>query len=180
MKSKFLFLSFFLLTLIGCKDEKSIDSLKIVKPETTDTFFKVTLNVIVKKDDDFALFYTQDGTTDFKTAPIWQAVKGNEGSQQVQYNLPPNVLPTQLRMDFGLKPNQEDIVLKSVILEYKDKKREIEGTELGNFFRADVNKCTFDASTGLIKSVIKDGVRQSPSIYPHEMYLGPELKKLEK
>lgn len=180
MKGKFLLPAFFLLVLIGCKDEKSIDSLEIVKPETTDAFFKVTLNVIVKKDDDLAVFYTQDGTTDFKLEPIWQAVKGSESSQQVRYDLPPNVLPTQLRMDFGLKPNQEDIILKSVILEYKDKKREIAGAELANFFRADANKCTFDASTGLIKAVVKDGVRQSPSIYPHEVYLGPELKKLGK
>lgn len=181
MKNKFLLLLFscFFTILSGCKNEIPIDDLEVVTPEAAKAslnFFKVTLNVIVKKDDDFALFYTTDGTTDFKIAPIWQAIKGSPEVQEIKYNLPQNILPTQLRMDFGLKQDQEDVALKSVVLEYKDKKREISGNELAIFFRADQNKCSFDGST--IKAVVKEGKKESPSLYPQESYLGPELKKL--
>jgi hypothetical protein len=179
MKNKILFLALnvFLLTFIGCKGDKDIDSLDLVKPEKENTFFKATIKVIVKKDDNFAFFYTKDGSTDFKLEPIWQAVKGSESEQEITYNLP-NILPTQLRFDFGLKPDQDDIILKSIVLEYKDKKREIAGAELANFFRADLNKCTFEAGSGVIKAIVVNGVKQSPSLYPQEAYLGPELKKL--
>ena len=181
MKNNFLtlLLSCFFTIVFSCKNETPIDDLQVVTPEAAKVnlnFFKVTLNVIVKKDDDFALFYTTDGTTDFKTAPIWQAVKGISDIQEIKYNLPQNILPTQLRLDFGLKQDQEDIVLKSVVLEYKDKKKEIAGAELAVFFRADQNKCSFDGST--IKAVVKDGKKESPSLYPQESNLGPELKKL--
>ena len=163
----------------GCKNDKSVDSLEVVKPEVAvDNTFKVTLNVIVKKDDDFALFYTEDGTCDFKDTPIWQGVKGNENSQEIKYTLPNDVYPTQLRLDFGLKKDQEDITLRSVILEYKDKRKQISGAELITFVRADDSKCTFDPNTGLIKALVKNGEKQSPSLYPQEANLGPELKKL--
>lgn len=183
MKSKFslLFCSFFFTILFGCKNETPIDNLEVISPKSEKfdvDLFKITLNVVVKKDDDFAIFYTTDGSTDFKIAPIWHAVKGNSDAQEIKIELPNNIFPTQLRMDFGLKQDQEDVVLKSVILEYKDKKREISGLEIANFFRADENKCTFDRNTGIIKAVVKDGKKESPSLYPQESFLGPELKKL--
>jgi hypothetical protein len=181
MKNKFLLLliSCFFTILFSCKNETPIDDLEVVSPKVATvnlSNFKVTLNVVVKKDDDFALFYTTDGSTDFKIAPIWHAVKGSSDAQEIKYELPQNILPTQLRMDFGLKQNQEDILLKSVLLEYKDKKREITGAELAVFFRPDVSKCSFDGS--MIKAIVKGGVKESPSLYPQESLLGPELKKL--
>jgi len=165
---------------VGCKDDKSVDNLEVVKPEVVENFFKVSVSVIAKKDDDFSLFYTEDGSTDFKTEPIWKGAKGQEGEQTIVYNLPEEVYPTQLRLDFGLKKDQDDIVLKSVVMEYKGNKREIKGAELGSFFRADENKCTFDPTTGIIKAVVKDGQRQYPSLYPLEKVLGPEILKLAK
>lgn len=177
MKKFFVILIVF--TIFSCKDEKSIDSLEVVKPEAViDNDFKITVNVIVKKDDDFCLFYTEDGTSDFKNEPIWTGIKGSESVQPIVYTLPKEVFPTQLRLDFGLKKDQEDIVFKSIVLEYKGKNREISGSELVKFFRADEKTCKFDASTGIIKAAVKDGVRVYPSLYPIEENLGAEIKKL--
>jgi hypothetical protein len=182
MRTKFIITTLVLLGIFtSCKNEKSVDSLEVVQPEVTvDNSFKVTLGVVVKKDDDFSLFYTEDGSANFKGEPIWQGVKGNEMVQQVVYTLPDGVFPTQLRMDFGMNKEQEDIILKSVVLEYKGNKREFIGVNLIDFFRADENKCTFDPSTGLIKAKVVDGVRQFPSLYPHEANLKPEIEKLAK
>lgn len=178
MKTRII-LSILLVTVFftGCKNDKSVDSLEVVTPEVVDNTFKVTLKVIVKKDDDFSLYFTEDGTINFKDEPIWQGVKGNESLQDVVYVLPEGVYPTQLRLDFGLKQDQEDITLKSVKMEYKGKTREILGAELINFFRADDNKCTFDSSTGLIKAI---GQPKARSLYPQETNLGPEIAKLAK
>ncbi len=182
MRTKFLITALVLLGIFtSCKNEKSLDSLEVVKSEVSvDNSFKVTLGVIVKKDDNLSLFYTEDGSIDFKGEPIWQGVKGNNGVQEVVYTLPDGVFPTQFRLDFGMNKEQEDIVLKSIVLEYKGNKREFIGANLVDFFRADENKCTFNPSTGVIKAVVKDGVRQYPSLYPHEANLLPEINKLAK
>ena len=178
MKTRII-LSILLVTVFftGCKNDKSVDSLEVVTPEVVDNTFKVTLKVIVKKDDDFSLYFTEDGSINFKDQPIWQGVKGSESLQDVVYVLPEGTYPTQLRLDFGLKQDQEDITLKSVKMEYKGKTREILGAELINFFRADDTKCTFDPSTGLIKAISQP---KAPSLYPQEANLGPEIAKLAK
>ena len=169
----FVFLMFILLT--SCKNDTSQN----VNQKRIDANFKITLNVIVKKDDNFCLFYTQDGTTDFsKTQPLWLGVKGKKAEQKVIYILPKKVLPTQFRLDFGIAKNQENIIFKSVIIENNGKKIAINGSELAGFFIADVKKCTFNASNGVIKAVIKEGVRQYPSLYPQEKSLKVELEKL--
>lgn len=162
----------------ACKNDKSKGSPDGDKPEEVATVFKVTLKVIVKKEDDFCLLYTQDGSTNFKDEVVWQHFKGSENEQQVVFVLPEDVYPSQLRFDLGIKENQEDIVLKGVVCEYKGNKKEVYGNELGLLFRPDESKCTFDVTTGIIKAISKEGIRQIPSLYPQEANLGPILQKL--
>lgn len=179
MKTKFITLIILISTLfIGCKDDKSVDSLEVVTPEVVNAFI-VTLDVTIKKNDDLSLYYTTDGSIDFsKIAPIWKGVKGSNDSQKVVFTLPEGVKPTQLRIDFGMNKEQEDIILKSVTMDYIGKSRTIACPELVSFFRADDSKCTFDHVTGTIKALVKDGVRQYPSLYPHETMLMPEIQKI--
>lgn len=171
---------FFLLAIVAlsCKDDKkeNIDNVGTPPAEEVSKGFVVTLNVILKKDDDFSLFYSEDGSLNFND-PIWVGVKGRDGEQAVAFNLPEDVFPTELRLDLGLKKDQEDVVLKSVTFSYKGKQRVIIGAELGFFFRADDSKCTFDPVTGVIKGIEKNGVK-APSLYPHEVNLKAELEKL--
>ena len=176
MKTKFIAL-FALVAVVfaGCKDEKSAETQE-VKAAPIGKTFKVTLKVIVKNDDDAALFVAEDGTTDFKSEPIWQGIKGSPTEQDITYSLPDGVFPTGLRIDMGLKP-QEGMALKSVTLAYMGKTRTIAGAELGNFFRADDTKCSFDPATGEIKAVTVNGKREIPSLYPHDA-LKAEIEKL--
>jgi hypothetical protein len=180
MKSKLITALFLLTTLfVGCKDEKSVDNLEVVQPVEKNNLFKVILNVTVKKDDNLSLFYTTDGSTDFSKLPtIWKGVKGSDSPQKIEFELPEDVIPTQLRLDFGTNEKQEDIVLSNVIFSYFGKERNIGCPELVTFFRADDNKCTFDHVSGLIKAKTVDGKKQFSSLYPHEEALGAELKKL--
>ncbi len=181
MKLKKLFLLLFIATAaISCKeDAKPNDSIAPTQEETiaSTKVFKVTLNTITKKNDDFCLLYTEDGSLDFKEG-IWKEVKGSESEQSIVFILPEKVQPSQLRLDLGKNIEQEDIVIKSIKFEFDGNVREIKGFEMGVFFRADDTKCTFDSTSGLVKSLVKDGVKQSPSLYPHESVQAAELPKL--
>lgn len=180
MKAKIVLLVTLISTLlIGCKNEKSVDSLEVVQQEVLDDNFKITLDVIVKKDDNLSLYYTEDGSIDFSNAPpIWVGVKGSDGSQEVIFNFPQEVRPTQLRLDFGMNEEQPDVVFEMITMEYMGQSRVIARPELVSFFRADDSKCSFDHVTGVIKALAKDGKRQYPSLYPHESALAAELAKL--
>lgn len=165
--------------IIGCKNEKSADQPQAATSEVIDTNFKITVESIIKKDDDYSLYYTDGSGPDFKE-PLWSSVKGSEAPQKITFIIPNENFPSEFRLDFGLKKNQEDIVLKSVQLDYNGKSRNITGPELGIYFRADENKCTFDPKTGIIKAIVKDGQRQSPSLYPQDKVLKAEIEKLAK
>ena len=167
--------------ILGCKNEKSIDDLEVVTPVALDNNFKVTIKVIAKVQDDFALYFTEDGSINFfDVKPIWQGVKASDSEQDVTFTLPDGVYPTQLRFDLGLKKNQEDIIIKGAKLSYKGKNFETSGPDFFNYFRADENQCTADISSGTIKAVVKDGVRKGPSLYPIQDILGKKLLELSK
>jgi len=178
--NKHIWLILFMLTFtLSCKKDNKIESLELIQHEFTDSSFKVTLDVIVKKDDDFSLYFTDDGSIDFsQNPPIWVGVRGKETSQKVYFILPKEVRPTQLRLDFGLNQEQPDIILENVTLEFMGKSRTIGRPELVSFFRADETKCTFDHISGVIKALDNEGKKLSPSLYPHESNLFPEIDKL--
>jgi hypothetical protein len=178
-KSILLLLSTITLVLVSCKKESS-EKEDIVQEEVVDNAFNVVLDVIIKQDDDVALYYTTDGSVDFsKIEPIWQGVKGSPLAQQIKYKLPEGVKPTQFRFDFGMNPKQEDIYFTKVTFSYLGKEKVVACPEMVDFFRANDNYCTFNTETGLIQAKPNvDGKRVFPSIYPHEKNLQPELEKL--
>ncbi len=164
--------------LVSCKlkDEKS--EVEAAQPQEK-YGFKVTAGVISKTTDDFCLLYTEDGTINFGESVVWLPVQGKKELQKVDFYLPENVYPTQLRFDLGLKQTANDtIYLKSLHFDYNGKKLDIVGQQLGQYFRADENHCTFDPSTGAIIPLVKNGKVEHPSIYPHEIELGKALQRL--
>lgn len=179
MKLKNLFLVLFLtLITVSCKDEAKSTENEVQGQEANvaANTFKVTLNFVAKNNDDFCLLYTEDGSLDFKEG-IWKEVKGSDSEQTIEFALPENAFPTQLRMDLG--KNQDEILLKTVKFEYNGKSREIKGFETGVFFRADASKCSYDATMGIIKPLVKDGKKEAISLYPNEKVMEAELPKLK-
>lgn len=178
MKIKYLAVILFVVAFLGCKNNKKSET---EKPQVMNNSFKLSLNALVLNDDSFHVYYTEDGSINFtEENSIWKEFKGNSNPQQIEFSLPEDVYPTQLRIDFGLNKDQQDIKLESIVLEYKGNKKVISGFETGNFFIADASKCTFDPSTGVIKAILKEGVRQSPSLYPQEINLKPLLENFGK
>ena len=181
MKKSILFLiTIVSISLLSCKKESSSEGKESLQQAAVDETFNVTLDVVIKKDDDIALFYTTDGSVDFsKSTPIWQGVKGSETQQQIVFKLPKDIKPNEFRFDLGRNPEQEDIYFNKVTFSYIGKSREIACPELVDFFRANDTYCTFDHLTGLVKvKPSTNGERNFPSIYPHELKLKPEIEKL--
>jgi len=163
----------------SCKNEKSVDSLEVVKPEVVDNNFKVTLDVIVKKNDDFALFYSEDGTSNFTQAPVWMGVKGSEDIQKVEFTITDNIIPTHLRIDFGIKNDQEPITILNYKMTYAGKTFETPGSSFFRYFRANEQCTQIDKAKGLIIPVKKAGKYFGPSFYPEQL-LCDEIYKLVK
>jgi len=177
MKINFLFVLLFL-TVVGCKEKENNSNSATNNQEVTADNFKLTLNIIAKKKDNFCMLYTEDGSLNFNEG-VWSQSKGSDTEQAIEFALPKDVFPTQLRLDLGKNKEQEDLVIKSIKLEYKGKVRELKGAEMGVFFRADASKCSFDAVTGIVKAIEKDGNREY-SLYPNEAILAAEIPKLAK
>ncbi|MFY0483715.1 hypothetical protein ACI6PS_14040 [Flavobacterium sp. PLA-1-15] len=177
MKLRHIFLALFIsLSFVGCKNDKEATEKQIEAPKNA---FKVAIKIVVKQTANFCLLYTEDGSIDFKDG-VWKEVIGSPNEQTVEFVLPEDVFPTQFRLDLGQNPAQEDIVLKTLTFDYLGNTRVLEGPQIGVFFRPDTSKCTYDASTGIIQSIKIDGVKQFPSLYPHETIQAAELPKLAK
>lgn len=121
---------------ISCKDAKTTT-------ESADTaivgndFFELNLNLTVQKDDNFHLYYTEDGSLSFnEESSIWQAAKGDASPQNIKFQIPANVSPTALRLDLGYGSNQHQqaIDIHSIKISYFDQKLEMNGAEIFNYF----------------------------------------------
>lgn len=163
----------------GCKNEKSVDSLEVVKSEEAVKIFQVTLDVTVKKNDDFAIFYTEDGSINFTGDPIWIGVKGSDTPQKVVFNLPENVIPTNLRIDFGISKDQDIMTVNNYKMTYAGKTFETPGATFFKYFRPNEQCTQIDKEKGLVIPVKNEGKYFGPSFYP-EVLLSEEISKLLK
>jgi hypothetical protein len=177
MKPALLFLAATLL-LCGCGKDPNTGKQYTTLTDKTEVF-KVKIGLKIMSDDQLSLYYTTNGSTDFsQKPPIWMTVKGSDDQQEVTFALPPKVRPSQLRIDLGRNPNQKEIYLGKVTLSYRGKGVEFPGTLVFSYFRPDFTKTRYDATTGIVTGIVKNGVRQSPSLYPKEGPLENELEKL--
>ena len=161
------------LLLAGCtKTDKA-------NPKIGQTDFIVALDVQVLKDDHLAMYYTTDGTINFFTHPaIWKSVKGQPQLQRVVFTVPKKIIPTQIRLDFGMNQQQPNVVLKRIELRYNGKTFSASGPEIFKYFQPDKHLCLADIATGTIKALTKDGKRSTPAFYPNGDQLEDEIDKL--
>jgi hypothetical protein len=119
MKTKSILVGLFmLLSLVSCKKEtdKKEGNQKLAELKET---FDVNFNLVVEKDDTFQLYYTEDGTLNFSDdKSIKSELKGSVDAQDVLFKLPADVLPTNIRLDFGDNPEQGSVVVNSLKLKY--------------------------------------------------------------
>lgn len=161
--------------LVSCKkEEKAADEAAKVQ----NSFFSVDVETSAKKTDDFAMYYTEDGTNNFKDVnAVWSGVKGGK-MQTIRFKLSDEIIPSQIRLDLGLKQDQDSVVVKNVKVNYYDNVFEFKGSDFFNYFQKnDQFAATVDQANGTLVVVQKDGVYKTPYYYPTTLMID-NIKKI--
>lgn len=181
MKLRIATILFIAMIFTACKNEKTKTSeIDKTTPEKND-FFSVSFNLIVHKDDNFHLYYTEDGTINFnEKQSVWMPIKGENSLQEVVFKLPVDVVPTNVRVDFGFGKNetQSDVILKTFKMGYFDKKFEVSDSKIFDYFYPNKETTIIDINSNSLKR-IKIDQQSGPSLYPH-IALSEQIAKMTK
>ncbi len=181
MKTKFMFHVLLLLVITSCKNNTETNEKEPkTDKEVKNNKFKVTLNLLIKKNDTLHLYFTEDKTINFKEeSSIWTSVLGNDVAQEVTFELPKDVFPTELRLDLGVNKENEKIQLKGIKLDYMNKSFTINESSIYQYFRVNTDNSLFDAKTNELSRKNPE-IAAGPCLYPLEIQLKTEIDKLVK
>jgi hypothetical protein len=181
MKTSFFIIAIIAITLTSCKKDggsKKEDQEAIPKIETKQKF-SVDLDIIASKDDNFSVYYTEDRTIAFTgEKAVWTGVIGQSESQKLTLDLPEEVIPTNIRIDFGLNKDQDDVTLEKFKLNFYGKSFEARGSAFFKYFIPnDSIKTEIDQVNGTIKFLKNPKNFSSPFYYPQQAVLD-EIEKI--
>ena len=122
MKNKLLLLLvLFNLIVISCKKETKNEATQTPKIEENKSF-NVTMNLVVTVDDNFQIYYIEDDSNIFTPDKyIDVSIKGKNTPQEINFKLPEDVVPTNLRFDLGTNKQQKEVKIIDFKLKYYDK-----------------------------------------------------------
>ena len=84
-------------------------------------------------------------------------VKGGNVDEKITLNLAQDIVPTDIRLDFGMNKEQESVLVKNVKINYYGKDLIFKGSEFFNWFVNDPQfKTEVDATAGTLK-ILKNG-----------------------
>ena len=166
--------------MFSCKNDKNTknESLKIEASKDYD-LFKVSFDLIIKKDDNFHLYYTEDGSINFiEKTSIWLPVKGSDKQQTITFVFPKDVIPTHLRVDlgFGKNEDQSDVELKHFLMSYFDKTILVKENDILNYFYPNKLTTTVVNGTCTLKRLSKNQ-DVGPMLYP-QILLTEKIKEI--
>lgn len=169
MKSKFLVIAaFFSIAVTSCKKETT----ETTEPAATEVIakqnFTVEIDAIAPAKDDFAVYFTEDGTNNFtgdKTA--WRGIAGGSTSEKLIFDLPEQVTPTLIRLDFGMNKEQGDIIIENVKMDFGGNNFSFKGSDFFNYFiKTEEFVTEIDPAKGTLKILKgKEGFK-TPYFYP--------------
>lgn len=178
---KFKVITISLLTLIAtvsCKNEKN--ETEIDEPKKVElNHFKATLDLVVKQDDSLQLFYMDEVIPGFNEEnSVWVYVKGSENSQEITFDIPEGVIPSNLRFDISKNENQEPIVLSNFKLQYQDKVYESKDSTMVNYFLPN-DQIEYNPTTKTFSFIKVQQAGFDPFIYSTDL-LNKQVQKLLK
>lgn len=184
MKTKYIIATIvFICTLNSCKKEdnkKEEQTTAVVENDNKD-FFSVEMEVISLKKDNFVVYFTEDNTLNYNDKnTVWAETKESNETQKVIFNLNEEVLPTDIRLDFGINKDQKEVILEKIEMKYYGKSFLIKGSDFLNFYNKNENIITeIDQTKGTIKFIQKPESFNPIFFYPNEKLL-EEIKKITK
>ena len=133
--------------------------------------FNVQIVASASKKDDFALYFTEDNTIDFKGEnAVWCGIKEGNTEEIVNFELTEDRIPTNIRLDFGLNKAQDSVVIKSVKVNYYANSFEFKGSDFFNYFAKDEQfKYTVNPKNGTLTLYKKEAEYKTPYFYPTQL-----------
>lgn len=177
MRNKFLIILFAAASvLVSCKKEKEET---VVENKNVKKYFNVEIEAAASKSDNFAMYFSEDGTVDFKGGnAVWCGIKGGNAFETLTFALSEEKLPTHMRLDFGLKTDQDSVVVKNVKVDYYGNEYQFKGSDFFQYFIEDKQFSTkIDAAKGTVTFLKKDGTYKTPYYYPTQATID-NIKKI--
>lgn len=142
--------------------------------------FTITLDAKITKDDNFQVFYLEQGDKAFSEAKSkWLKIDGNENIQKVSFIIPKNIIPVSLRLDLGRNINQKLIYIEGITFSHKANSFYISNSEILEYFTPNGCVSVNDNSEFLLSEVMNgEKVFYAPLCMPKEDLL-LELKALQ-
>lgn len=166
---------------VGCKNETKGEGEQAAAKENVKENFSLEMDVISANKEDFSMFYTEDGTINFNADKvIWLGVEPDSKSQKIVFDLKEEIIPTDIRIDFGIVQERGDVTLEKFKLSYYGKTFEAKGSDFLKYFIANESvKTDVDAAKGTIRFQKLADKPYTPCFYPQETILD-EIKKITK
>ncbi len=173
MKIKSLIFAFALVSLAACKDKEASETATPEAPkEVIKENFTVEFDVVSQKEDNLAVYYTEDNSINFTgESAVWRGVKGAGAEETLYFEFPEAASPTHLRFDFGINKGdkQGDIVLKKWRMTFYGNKFEATGADFFKYFLPnDSIKTEIDQAAGTIKFLKDPKGTSTPFYYPNQ------------
>lgn len=166
MKLKFLAAVILLSVLVSCKKENKE---KNAAPEVAiKENFTVEIDATVPAKDDFAVYYTEDGTIDFSgEKAVWSGISGGPVAEKVIIQLPETIVPTAIRLDFGMNKEQGNVTIEHIKMIYQGKSFEFKGSDFFTYFiKSEEFNTEIDAAKGTVTIVKGNEGFKTPYFYP--------------
>ncbi|RLD27260.1 MAG: hypothetical protein DRI75_09940 [Bacteroidetes bacterium] len=130
---KKVFLVLLLVTTVSCKKENK-DKVKLPVVEQKD-FFTLTINAIIENDDEFSLFFLEEGQINItKKNSVTVNVLGSSEPQELIFTIKDEVLPTKLFLRFWYGQKAQKITFLITYLSYGENSFIIEKDKFFQFF----------------------------------------------
>jgi len=149
---------------------------KIENKNDIHDYFKIELEAIVEKSDNFQLFYSEDYQLTFSHKDmITVPVSGKETYQKIVFNLPKNVFPERYRFDVGSNTNQEKIKINSLKVSYNTNMIHIPKDSISKYLTPNLYLSTQDNNGFYFLNTI-----DQEGVLPYDPYFtcSPELIRL--
>ncbi|MVO10613.1 hypothetical protein GOQ30_15675 [Flavobacterium sp. TP390] len=127
---------FVLLVAISCKKEEEQKDVENVQAEIVekDESLHVIFDVIVPEDDNFQIYWFDNGAPIDPEHYVNIDIKGAPTAQTLDFKIPDDFIPTQLRFDIGSNKNQKEVKFLSCEFKYLDKVFKIQGSDFWMYF----------------------------------------------
>lgn len=108
--------------------------------------FQLILTAEIEENDTFQLAYTNGSKSFSQNEPIKKQIRGKNEFQSIEFQVPFEGLPDDLRLEIGTNSKQKPIKINSVILRYKTQEIYIPSHLIPNYFIAN-NFIDYNANT---------------------------------